>query len=445
MTAPRDPDRIVRAWLDLMPDEAPDRVVAAVLQAVEATPQTRRPLDRALRRFPTMNRLFVLAAAAVAIVLVTTGVLVVGGPTPTPTPTPTSSSPSPSASAPTPEDLPSNLIGTWLGSRNPILGSAREGAAMRLGRSSIGLFGSNTQRLPALTAVASMAGGDLRLAATKPSGGCTLGDVGTYPVTISPSGQTLTIGAGTDPCVNRRASIPGTWWLSDCIRPGDTCLGMLDPGSYGSQYFTTFVAKGVAWGPVYGAVTFTVPDGWANDMDFPSSFGLSPAADYRATTAQSPDPANGIIVLANALPESQATPCSGSPDPAVKPGASAFIAWLRTLPDLEVGPTTPVTIAGHGALSVDVSMPTTPAAPCNGSEPVVEYLYSAGWSASPTTWYAEGIMQGARERLILLDQASGDLTAIVLQVNDASRFDAFAASAMPIVELFRFPVSFPGS
>ena len=39
MTESRNPDRLIRAWLDLMPDEAPDRVVSAVLQAVEATPQ----------------------------------------------------------------------------------------------------------------------------------------------------------------------------------------------------------------------------------------------------------------------------------------------------------------------------------------------------------------------------------------------------------------------
>ena len=44
MTDERDFDRLARAWLELGPDEAPDRVIAAVLQAVEATPQVRRPL-----------------------------------------------------------------------------------------------------------------------------------------------------------------------------------------------------------------------------------------------------------------------------------------------------------------------------------------------------------------------------------------------------------------
>ena len=60
MTANDDFDRIARAWLDLMPDEAPDRAVHAVLQAVETTPQVRRPWRwlpwRSLRNEPTFLR-----------------------------------------------------------------------------------------------------------------------------------------------------------------------------------------------------------------------------------------------------------------------------------------------------------------------------------------------------------------------------------------------------
>ena len=42
MTSERDFDRLAQAWLELGPDEAPDRAVAAVLQAAETTPQVRR-------------------------------------------------------------------------------------------------------------------------------------------------------------------------------------------------------------------------------------------------------------------------------------------------------------------------------------------------------------------------------------------------------------------
>jgi len=42
MNTERDFDRMTAAWLDLMPDEAPDRVIAAVLPAVAIEPEVRR-------------------------------------------------------------------------------------------------------------------------------------------------------------------------------------------------------------------------------------------------------------------------------------------------------------------------------------------------------------------------------------------------------------------
>jgi len=53
MTDERNFERITRAWLDLMPDEAPDRTIAAVLQAVETVPQVRSPWRWLTRRFRT--------------------------------------------------------------------------------------------------------------------------------------------------------------------------------------------------------------------------------------------------------------------------------------------------------------------------------------------------------------------------------------------------------
>ena len=61
MTTDRDFDRLARAWLETGPDEAPDRVIAAVLQAAETTPQVRRGLRRPFRRSVTMTRLSMAA------------------------------------------------------------------------------------------------------------------------------------------------------------------------------------------------------------------------------------------------------------------------------------------------------------------------------------------------------------------------------------------------
>ena len=67
MTANREFNDIARAWLDLMPSEAPDRVVDSVLQAVETAPQV-RPSYADSRRLSKMTR-FALAAAAAQIKL----------------------------------------------------------------------------------------------------------------------------------------------------------------------------------------------------------------------------------------------------------------------------------------------------------------------------------------------------------------------------------------
>ena len=66
MSATRDPDPIVRAWLDLMPDEAPDRVLDAIRDAIELTPQAAAG-RLARRRIPSLARSIAVAAAAIVI------------------------------------------------------------------------------------------------------------------------------------------------------------------------------------------------------------------------------------------------------------------------------------------------------------------------------------------------------------------------------------------
>ena len=119
MTHERDFDRLVGAWLDLMPDETPDRTIAAVLQAVDTTPQVRRPFRRLMRRFPAMNRLPVVATMAAALVLAVGGSLLllkpggIGNQTPTASP---SVAPSPSISPrPSVTLVPDALRARWMG------------------------------------------------------------------------------------------------------------------------------------------------------------------------------------------------------------------------------------------------------------------------------------------------------------------------------------------
>jgi hypothetical protein len=73
MTTERDFDRLARAWLELGPDEAPDRVIAAVLQAADTMPQARPLSRRPFWRYPTVNRSSFAASVAVAAAIVVVG------------------------------------------------------------------------------------------------------------------------------------------------------------------------------------------------------------------------------------------------------------------------------------------------------------------------------------------------------------------------------------
>ena len=80
MTSERDFDRLARAWLDLGPNEAPDRVIATVLQAAETTPQVRRPIRWPFRKDFQMTRLPILATVMATLVVVIGGLQLIKRP-----------------------------------------------------------------------------------------------------------------------------------------------------------------------------------------------------------------------------------------------------------------------------------------------------------------------------------------------------------------------------
>ncbi len=72
----------------------------------------------------------------------------------------------------------------------------------------------------------------------------------------------------------------GTWQTSDCRNPDNACLGDLQAGTYSSQFFEPRPLG--EWAPRYGALTYTVPDGWAASSDFPESYALLTQEAYAA-------------------------------------------------------------------------------------------------------------------------------------------------------------------
>jgi hypothetical protein len=213
----RDFERIARAWLELGPTEAPDRPVAAALQAIESTPQSRRPIRWPLRRPTTMTRLPLLAALAGIIVLSVGVLFLVGGgpgplpapsPVPSPSPTPTVT-PTPTAASPGP--VPDALLGGWVAPTRTADGETA-GSVTSL------TLGSNAGQVAVdlLTPQPFTAGeiepGVLRLIATT-NGVCDSTDTGLYAYDASVDGW-LTLEASEDECADRAIALTGSWQRS---------------------------------------------------------------------------------------------------------------------------------------------------------------------------------------------------------------------------------------
>lgn len=451
MTNERDFDRLARAWLELSANEAPDRVIDAVLQAVEATPQVRRPLRRALWRLPTMNRSSIAAAVAAATVVAVGGALwltrpgpSIGGPSTLPNISiPVAATVAPSAAA----ELPVALRERWLGGGLQSAAASAEGRTILFSATTLGMSNATQQQAGFFASTAGIApDGRLRIESPRSRDGCQVGDVGSYPWSLSQSGQTLTISTGSDACGARADAVPGSWWSDDC-KNGD-CLGLMDAGTYGSQYIDPRLdpAAVSSWVPRFGALTFTVPDGWANSADWPSSFSLTPAADYgRETSGGPPDGVDhDIYVFVQPAAERQDAACSGAELTSVGRDVDSLVSWLSKLPAVRVSNVGSITVGGHQGTMLDVSLAPSWTHACAGDpQPAVELFRPAGTRAAHDS-FGVGVNRSGLVRLVLLDIGGGDVIGIAIEDrndatgSDTGRFDALVQAAMPIVRTFSF-------
>ena len=427
MSAAPDPDSQLRAWLDLMPDEAPDRAIAAVLQAVVTTPQVRKPLRWLPRRALPMNRSS-YAIGAAAVVVVVAGALLLTRPTTpdvggSPKPTVTAV---PSATPPGAAELPPELRARWMGGERVVPGILPAAGTM-LNFTEQGTFfitQSNQNEDHYLPALASSEGiGQFRLESTTGDGSCANGDTGIYSWSVSPSGRILTISAELDDCATRLGAVPGVWWLEACKNTVTNCLGEMDAGTYKSQYVAPRIDPGAPWEPNFGALTFTVPAGWAHVDDFPESFGLMLSSDYAGWPEN--DEVGMLFVSAQPRAFSQASPCSRAVDPTVGRTAGDLVAWLHELPGLLVTDAGSITIDGRPGTVIDIRIDPTWTTGCDGSTPEILYM-------TPEV----GIFGlEARIRLIFVDLGDGDVLGIGMFA-PAAKFDTFVAVATPVAETF---------
>jgi hypothetical protein len=432
MTTDRDFDRIAGAWLATSPDEAPDRAIAAILQAVETTPQVRSPWRWLTWRSTTMNRIPLAIGAAAVVAIAGAFVFFRSSPAPTvgssPTPGATpSASPSGSPAIAAGGPVPSVLRASWMGDHRGLVGLAPEaGTMISIDQGGFYLAQSAGSSVKYLESSASTTSdGRLRLELAFNSADCDQGDIGTYAWTISPSGRILTITEDRDDCPTRGGALEGVWWLMDCPFSEDNCLGAVDSGTYKSQFITPRLDPGAPWSPVFGAVTYTVPDGWANVGDWPGTLDLVPVSE---PLADAPNWSRAINLNTQPSAMNQDKPCSDTDQPGVTRSVDALVTWLQTVPGLVTTTPTAITIDGHPGQWVDIRLDPAWKKKCaDGTGPIVTYMM-------PGT----AVKGTERERLILVDLGDGDVLQILVWTKDQAAFDGFIPDAMAVIESFRF-------
>jgi hypothetical protein len=440
MTQERDFDRLARAWLELGPDEAPDRAIAAVLQAVDTTPQVRRRWFRLSRRFPIMNRLSVAVAVAAALVIaVGGGAVLLNRPSSSPG-VGSSPSPSPSVASPSLARAPVELVHAWLGEvvESPELPAGRDRAILQLAESTVELVGGPARQV-LLSDIRATDAGTLELVSRNSTSGCTSGDVGRYTWSLSPGGSLLELMATADDCATRQAAFEGTWQRSACRNPDNLCLGDLEAGTYKSQFIGPRLDEGEPWTANFGALTYTVPEGWSSTYDYPDAYVLMPTDDY-ATSSEPRDGTKALIqVYARPAVAVQDETCAPLVEPGTGRSVDELIGHIIGHPGLSAGESQSITIDGHAGRAVDVEIAASWTGGCPDLvEPLVILFTEAGRDMTTSGLEQVGLWNTQKARLMLLDLGDGDVVLIIVSAADGASFEPLIAEAMPIVESFTF-------
>jgi hypothetical protein len=432
MTHERDFDRIARAWLAAGPDEAPDRAVAAVLAAIETTPQVRRPWRWPLwRQFHMTPRAFALVGALVMALLVASSITLrspheIARPTRSPSAVPT--------------EIYQSLIDVWAGAPRALAGapaSAIVRATFREG-GRLDVSGETISPLGVQSNVEIVNSDRLKLTTFTKNSRCDEGSVGTYQFLLSPAKKRLRLTPVSDPCADRAVAVEGDWVRTECttgpgLAGGDwDCYGDLEAGTYKSRAVNLRfdISQGDIAPITYGALTFTVPGGWSHVADNATRFWLMPSDQY--PRVHDGVPLDGLFVFGHPQAASQADGCPFEPQPGVGLTPSDLTSFITSLPGIRTSNLQDVTINGRSGARVDIQLDPSwrKTCPWHGEAPMEPFLYvNTGVDGADVT---------TRLRMIFLDIGHGDTVAVEIAAADPARWDDYVAGAMPIVESFVF-------
>jgi hypothetical protein len=427
MNRQQDIERVLDAWFVDGSSRMPDRLFDAVLDEVGRMPQRRRPWS--YRKVRPMSLQVRLAAAAAVIVLIGgTGLFVL---TNRPADSNVGVTPSPSVSlSPRPPDaaLPAELEHYFLAPKRNLVGAPLNNQDRAIVSFVDGMFEFNDGLLRS-TATATAAG-EIRLVATADSDGCNTGAEGIWTWTLSPGGTKLTL-TGSEECLSRAAVLEGDDWLrSDCPNPDNFCLGNLEAGDYSSQYIDPYVPIGSQWYARFGALTYTVPDGWANTSDFPTNYTLQ----QQGATDES-----GIFVYSEFVIIENDESCTELPEPGVGRDATAMATYLADHEGIVASDPVATTIGGLSGVTMLLEMDPAWTRSCpfiTDGTPVVPLFTDPD---AEEGGMAHALLPDSQMRLYLLDLGDGRSLVIVIEGHGEAAWQALIEEATSVVESMQFP------
>lgn len=390
-----------------------------------------------------MTRLSMAAVLAVAILAAGGGILYIGSqrsssvvaPTPSVAPSPVPSATGASAGA-----IPPELAYMWVGPKRTVPDKPSfDRYRFRLTTQTLTFPDDNFASAWFTSSASAPAPGQLRLVATGSTQGCQNGDEGLYSWSLSPGGVRLRLISVSDACRNRSTALAGDWIRVACRNPDSGCIGDLEAGTFSSQYVAPRLPATASWSPDWGALSYTVPAGWANSADWPNHLSLTPSEAY---AKEGPDgPSDGIQEIdVFRLPAAigQDPACTDTVLTGVPSTVDGLLGHIRGLDSVATTTPKPITIDGHAGTWLDLAVAPTWTGTCPGSPSRTPVAVLFGNEASVgSDSYGVGLTGSERERLILVD-VGGQVVAIVIDATDPSTFDTFASQAMSIVESFRF-------
>jgi hypothetical protein len=280
--------------------------------------------------------------------------------------------------------------------------------------------------------------GQVHFSSLNTSGGCAIGDEGTYDWTTTADGAGLTMTKVSETCSPRGEAVVGDWVRAACKSPDFGCLGNLEAGTHQTAFLEPLgqpAAFGPTWRMQYGQLSYTVPRGWANAVDDPNLYNLVPQDEYAKTV---PDVTRypGIVLVPDVAVAAQDAACSPTVEPGVGPSSVEIAARIAQIPGLQVGTETAIDIGGHSGTMFDVTLAEGWTRFCPDGSGV-----SVLWGKGGDDWRMTAT---GRWCLILLDVAKGRTMAILIDaLDEPSRFDDLVAQAMPIITSFEFHLPTP--